>query len=503
MRTKNSILNFVTSFFPWLILAGLGFFKIKFFITSYGSELNGLIQLINQVFTFLSIASLGFTSAIIYYLYDPLIKKDYNKINQLVSGSKIIFKRIGIIIFVGGLVASLLVPYVIYQMNIPKLFVFFLFFLYALDYLSTYLLLLPYKVIFEADQKSYIVNYLMNTKQLLFRTLELFLILIKLNLLLIVLISVISNFIVNKLIILKAKRIYNWLNLNEVPDNTPLKMTKDVFYHRVMKFIFHNTDVMLISIFKGLKVVSIYGTYNYITQYLLQLINFIYKAPQAAIANFIKSGYSKEKTINLIEEYLAISFIIGLVVIPVFIVGAGDFVNFWINKSYVLNKYIILLFGITLWSDILSYSLFSLIEANGLFQETKKIALVASLLNIILSFILIFNYGIGGVLLATFISNVVLHIFYAIIIFKQVINITFFSFFKKYLFNFGLIIINILICFKISKCLVSVNIVTWLFKYGIIFVINLIITLIISFIFEKQMKNIYRRGVNLFLKKNK
>ncbi len=209
MRTKNSMLNFITSFFPWLILAVLGFFKIKFFINSYGSELNGLVQLAHQVFTFLSIASLGFTSAVIYYLYDPLIKKDHQKIDQILSGSKKTFKKIGTIIFIGGIIASLIVPYIIYQMDIPKIFVFLLFFLYALDYLSSYLLLLPYKVVFEADQKSYIVNYLMNTKQLLFRSLELFLILIKFNILLILLISVISNFIVNKLIITKSKKYIN------------------------------------------------------------------------------------------------------------------------------------------------------------------------------------------------------------------------------------------------------------------------------------------------------
>ncbi len=501
MRTKNSFLNFVTSFFPWLILAVLGFFKIKFFINSYGSELNGLVQLAHQVFTFLSIASLGFTSAVIYYLYDPLIKKDYNKINQILSGSKKIFKKIGTIIFIGGIIASLIVPYIIYQMDIPKTFVFLLFFLYALDYLSSYLLLLPYKVLFEADQKSYIINYLMNTKQLLFRSLELFLILIKFNILLILLISVISNFIVNKLIISKSKKIYKWLNLNEEEDTSPLKMTKDVFYHRIMKFIFHNTDVMLISIFKGLTAVSIYGAYNYIIQYLLQLINFIYKAPQAAIANFIKSGYEKEKKKSLIEEYLTISFLINLIVIPIFIVSASEFISLWIDQSYVLNKYIIFLFGITLWSDIITYSLFSLVEANGLFEETKKTALIASITNIVLSTILIFKFGIGGVLLATFLSNVFLHIFYSIIIFDHILKEKAIYFFKKYILNFIFILILVLINFKISIVVNPTNIINWALKYGIIFIINLIIILIISFIIDKHTKNIYKRTIRLLKKK--
>ena len=50
MRTKKSILNFITSFFPWVIIAIIGFPKIHLFISNYGSELNGLTQLIYQIF---------------------------------------------------------------------------------------------------------------------------------------------------------------------------------------------------------------------------------------------------------------------------------------------------------------------------------------------------------------------------------------------------------------------------------------------------------------------
>ena len=34
MRTKKSILNFITSFFPWVIIAIIGFPKIHLFISN-------------------------------------------------------------------------------------------------------------------------------------------------------------------------------------------------------------------------------------------------------------------------------------------------------------------------------------------------------------------------------------------------------------------------------------------------------------------------------------
>lgn len=499
MRTKNSILNFSTSFFPWLFLAILGFFKINFFINSYGSELNGLVQLAHQVFSFLTIASAGFTSAVIFHLYEPLIKKDHKKINALLSGSKKSFKLIGIFIFICGVIASLIIPYIIYQSNIPNIFVFLLFFLYALDYLSSYLLMLPYRVILEADQKLYIVNVLLNGKQIIFRVLELYLITIKFNILLILLIGVIANLFVNILIAKKTKNIYSWLNLSAVPDKSPLKMTKDVLYHRVLNFVFHNCTIILLSIFKGLTAVSVYGAYNYIMQYLVRLINFVYEAPRASIANYFKSNKNKNKE-KLLNEYFTVTFILSLIIIPTFVISIGEFIKLWINDTYVLNKIVILLFGGVLWGNIITFSLFSLIEANGLFKETKKTATIASIINVIMSIVFVYYYGISGALLAIILGNILLHIFYSKKIYASVVNNKTTSFYNKYVLNIIFIIVLLIINNSISQSVSVNNLFLWFIKYGLIFILNILISILLNFIFDKNTKSIYKRII-IFIKK--
>ncbi len=505
MRTKNSILNFVTSFLPWLILAILGFLKIKIFINSYGSELNGLVQLANQVFMFLSILSLGFNSAVIYHLYEPLMEKDYNKINNILTASKRYFRIIGVIIFIGGVISSLIIPYIIYKMQISKIFIFLFFLLHAIDYLSTYLLLLPYKVVFEADQKLYVINYFVNLKQLIFRVLELFLISIKFNLLLILLISVILNFIVNKLIIIQAKKTYKWLNLNATPDNSPIKMTKDVFFHRIMKFIFHNTDIMLLSVFKGLKLVSIYGSYNYIIQYLIQLVVFVYRAPQAAIANFIKSKQSSQSKKGLINEYFTVTFILCAFVIPIFIVGVVDFIKIWIDASYVLNNMNIILFGGVLWTEFITYSLFSLIEANGLFAETKRVSLMAAIINLVFSIALIFKFGLSGILFATIMGNILLHFNYSYYLSQRIFNEKNKSFLMKYVINLFLISGLVLINQKISSFFIIKNLLYWLLCYGSLFIVNIVIVIIIYYLIDSSTKKLFERTNNFikFMRKGK
>ena len=494
MRTKSTLLNFISSFIPWILLGVLGFIKIKYFIKIFGPELNGLVQLAYQIFTFLSIVTLGFPAAVKYYLYEPLAKGESDKINSILSGSKQIFKKIGIIIFIGGIFAALLIPYVVLELNFPKIFVFLLFLLYSLDYLTQYLLLLPYKVILEADQKTYIVNIILNSKNILFRVFELSLILLKVNYLLILSLSVILNVIATLIITQKTKKIYKWINLKEEPDTTPLKMTKDVMYHKINSFIFNNTDIFIISVFKGLTFVSIYGAYNYIIQHLTVLLNHIFRAPQASIANFINSDKSSEEKKELLNQYWLIVFMISLIVIPIFIVGSGDFVSLWISDNYRMSNITIILFGLVLWVQTLNSANSALVNVSGLFAETKRNVLMASISNVVLSLILVHKYNFSGILFATFLSGLMLLIVNTKTVFNKMININN----KNFVFKISLVICYILLFVTllpyISSYFLINSLMLWFLKYGIIFMIN---CLIIVLIFNKKILYFKKLLINL------
>ncbi len=502
MRTKNTLLNFWTSFIPWLILGILGFVKIKIFINVFGSELNGLIQLAFQIFTFLSIVTLGFPAAVKFFLYKPLLKQDTKKINEILSGAKKTFDKIGSIIFIGGILFSFLIPYIVHELNFPKMFVFALFALYSLDYLTQYILLLPYKVIFDADQKTYIVNTILNTKHILFRLLELVLILLKINYLIILLVSVVGNIIATLLIVWKAKQKYSWINMKVKPDNRPLKMTKDVMFHKISNFVFHNTDVFVISVVSGLTSVSIYGAYNYIIQHLITLMMHILKSPQSSIANFLNSKLNKKEKINLISEYWTIVFFMTAIIVPIFAVSAGNFIKLWINRDYILSNLTIIMFGLVLWVHTINYAMFLLIEIAGLFKDTKKTAIISSLANVILSICLFYKLGILGALIATFISGGLMIIIYSIVFYKKVFNDSNKTFLQKNFVNLSYILSIIMIVITFQKYIVVKNLLMWTVIYGVVFLGNLIITLIFNTIFVKDTVYIKDRIKLMLARKN-
>lgn len=498
MRTRNSLFNFVSSFFPWVILAILGFIKIKLFIYYFGAELNGLIQLSHQIFAFLTISSMGFGSAIIYSLYKPLSNKDFKKVSELFVGSRKIFRIIGIIIFIGGLIAAIITPFVIYNLQISKIYVFLILLLYAIDYLSMYFMVAPYKVLLEADQKTYKTNIIINSRHFIFRLIELVLIINRVDILLIIIGSIIANFIANLFIIKIVRKDYTLLNKKAIPDTTPLNMTKDVFVHRINNVVFNNVDIILLSLTQGLVIVSIYGAYNYIVQFLRQSVAFIFRAPQASFGNLFinkeKKGIEKFKIFN---EYLSLSFYLSLILIPIFVVSVASFVEIWINQNFVLSFTVIIFFGIILWYEFMLAPLITVVESNGMFKNTKRIVLISSIINMLISIILVKFLGILGVLIGTVVSYAfVNHIMYVRYVYKNILGQKIILYYRKYIIFIIFLILSILFNKFIIDFLslyYESNLITWVVHTLLIGVIQFLFITILFMVFYKSFRKLFSR----------
>ena len=83
MRIKKSFLNFITSICSQFILILLGFISRRVLIYSVGVEYLGINGLMTNILTVFSLAESGIGLAIGYALYEPLAKKDTEKIKSL------------------------------------------------------------------------------------------------------------------------------------------------------------------------------------------------------------------------------------------------------------------------------------------------------------------------------------------------------------------------------------------------------------------------------------
>src|SRR5574344_1998494 len=98
MRTKKMLLNVITDILPYIIIGIIGLVKMNVLIKYVGDVGNGYYQTINQIISYVFLAQFGFDDAVIYSLYKPFAEKNKDDINRIYSGSRYIFKIIGIII---------------------------------------------------------------------------------------------------------------------------------------------------------------------------------------------------------------------------------------------------------------------------------------------------------------------------------------------------------------------------------------------------------------------
>lgn len=507
MRTKKSILNFITSFFPWVIIAIIGFPKIHLFISNYGSELNGLTQLTYQIFSYFGLAEMGFGSAIAYKLYKLFAEDDREKISSVFTGAVKIYKKIGMIIFSLGILLAAGSALFLKSNEISQLYIFVIIVLNSIDYLLIYLLLMPYQTLLIADQKKYKVNVILNTKLFLFKIVELLLIAFKVEYILIVIVGIVFNVISNYLVVKQTLKNYPWLDKKSMPDYSTIGMTKDVFVHKISKIVFNNTDAILLFLFKGgLLSVSIYSSYNYIMSYLIQILEYILNSPLESFGNLFANTKENEKKKRFIfNEYQSLSMFISVFFSSMFYISILSFVKIWLGDKYLISNIAVLLFTSILFVKCIYSPISSMISASGKFNETKKSTIIATLFNIVLSAILVKKYNISGVLFATLFSELFIMMpSYVKCIYKEVLDDNKSNYYKKFVYSV-LITIGIVLFDKLLISILSLysdfNYLNWFVSSTILGIVDAGIVFLILFFTMKSFKALMLRFKRMVIKK--
>ena len=111
MRKSKFFKNVLTGFGGQFITILLGIIVPKIFIISYGSDVNGLISTISQIFTYLALLEAGIGQATQNALYKPIQEKNRNAINQICSSANHYFRKLTFLYGIGVLALSVLIPF--------------------------------------------------------------------------------------------------------------------------------------------------------------------------------------------------------------------------------------------------------------------------------------------------------------------------------------------------------------------------------------------------------
>lgn len=412
MENKRKIINNMSSgiLYQFITLA-LGILIPRLVLVTLGSEANGLLSSANQVVVYLALLEGGMGLSITQALYGPMAQNQYDDINGIMSASNIFYRNVGKWYFVGLMLVSVVYTFTV-STTLPKVTVFWVVILTGLPQVINFFFQGKYRTLITVNGKGYVLTNLNTVVYAGTSITKIVLLLSGFGVVAIQVMYFIISIIQMAFILWYVKKEFPWLNLQVKPMKERIGQRTAVVWHQISGFVFSNTDILMLTYFCDLKVVSIYSMYNMFFSMVESLVSnvtgsFVFVMGQTY--NSDKKRYlqlhNSFETLNmmLVFSFYTVLYICILPFLELYLGGVTD-INYIDHKLPILFALIKLIGSGRFASQ-------KVIEYAGKFKETQAHAVIEMIINVVVSMVGVIYCGIYGVLLGTIVSMLVRGIF--------------------------------------------------------------------------------------------
>lgn len=457
--SRNLIFGLAGHMFHYL----LSFATRTIFIRLLATEYLGVNGFFTNILSLLSLAELGAESSFSSLLYKPLHEGDTEKLKSLMAAFKKTFIIIASFVGVAGLSILPFLKIFIKDINIENIQLIYILFLTGsiVSYLCTYRVSL-----IVADQKSYICTIYSQITIFLQYVLQILVLLLTGNFFLYLIIQIGGSISINLLLYYKAGKMYPFIKgkANKLDTDTRKDLVKKIYasiYHHTGYVVLTGTDNIIITTFIGIYWVGIYSNYLMLVGVVAAFTELFFDSIVASVGNLTVStdnttSYSVFKRVQFMNF-----LIVGLFSICLYIL-LNPFINLWIGKEFLLDKYIVFLI-VTMY--YLGYngikkcvSIFK--QTTGLFYYDRYSPVAEAIINIVLSIILAQKLGMAGVFLGTIIATLSTKIWIeSYVLFKHFFKVSLRHYFWKLIIYSSIVLMT---GFIVKKIVYLINYETWL-----------------------------------------
>lgn len=415
-RLHKSLLNAKVNLIFYFLSLFFSFFSRKIFLDCLGDEFIGLAGTLGNILGYLNLAELGVGSAISFFLYKPLQTNNQQEINEIISLFGYLYRKIGQFILLVGIVISLFFPLIFANTELGLNIIYFCFFSFLGSSLIGYFINYRH-ILLSADQKNYLVAVYFQSANLLKTALQILLAYNYKNLFIWVAVEFLFGIIACIILNWKINKEYPWLKSNVRQGRLLLKKyptvltnTKQVFIHKIKDFLLSKSDELFIFAFVSLKMVAYYGNYIIVVTKLSQLFTYVLDGVNAGVGNLVAEG-DKKNMLKVFWELMAIRyFVAGFLFTTIFFL-LEPFISLWLGPEYVLDRTILIL--LLIYTYIMQsrgvVDMFN--HAHGLYADTWS-AWAELILNVGITIIVGYYYGIIGILLGKIVSVFLIVVFW-------------------------------------------------------------------------------------------
>lgn len=462
-RLKNSTLNLATGLLGRGLTIILNFLVRTIFIHCLSEAYLSVNGLYSNILTVLSLAELGFGSAMVYHMYEPMAKQKYQKISELLLFFRKAYCIIGGVIVTLGLCIIPFMDVIIKDRpNVPWLTLYYLIFL--LNSGLSYCFGACKGMLFSADQKSYVRTNVQNVVSIVQAVLQVLLLLLFKAYLAYLLVQLAGTVFVNVYVAYLADKKYpevatyrnSKLSSNE--KRQVLRDTKALFLTKIGHVVLNGTDNIIISAVVGVLWVGRLSNYTLICDSVTSVLCQITAAITGSLGNFFatedkQAGYELFKRVEFLNFWLYGFSFIALATL------LDPFVQLWAGSRFVLGLPVSIAIAINFFVAGYMNTLWVFRSTLGLFEQGKFRPIIVAALNIILSVLLGNSWGVFGVLFATFLSRAAVNLWYdPIILLKYGFEVSCKPFFAKYLKRILLLAVVLIAMLNIRRLILLPNV---------------------------------------------
>lgn len=387
-----------------LIVMFFGIIIPRIMIVNYGSDVNGLVSTITQIFTYMALLEAGIGQASRNILFKYFANGDKKNISKIASLAMMYYRKVTVVYGICVIVMAFLLPIGI-KSDVDYFTIFFVVLFHGMAGVVSFYFIQNQKSIFLADGRSYFINGVETTNKVASYITRIVMAYLHFNIAYV-------QFVYFVITVLKAviyssyfKKKYGWIKLHRADKSEKLPDRNSYIITEIAWTIFMSTDMIVLSIFVSAKLSSVYSVYNMIFTSLNVLLDAVYSSINYELGMNYHRDLKRYKKIH----YTFMSIFVGgmTVLMSTTYLLIMPFIKLYtngINDANYLNESLPLLFCLV---QIISWSRYiqgNLTGVAGYAKSTSRISLIEALINITLSIVLVPRFGIVGVLIATVIA---------------------------------------------------------------------------------------------------
>jgi O-antigen/teichoic acid export membrane protein len=407
MRTKLSLYNTISAIVLQIINMIVNLVLPQVMIRVYGSAINGLVTSIRQIISYFNLVEAGLSGAAVYALYKPLADKDEDDINGILSASNRFYNISGFIFSALVLVTAFIYPMFTSGQGISGITIAALVVIIGASGSLEFFAVGKYKVLYTADQKSYIISLINAVAVVINAVIILILAILRIDIVIVQLIALISFIARSVLYVVYGRLKYSQINFKVPPRNEALDKRWDALFLQILGVASTATPVVVTSLVLGFKEASVFTVYNMVFASVLALLTTFSGGLSAMFGELLaRSELGILQKAYQQYEYLYYGLLAwgyacaAILIMPFMEIYTRKFTD----AVYIRPGIAALFVAVGVLSNIKTPQGMLVISA-GLYKETKIQSLIQAVIIVVLSAVLAPFLGIAGVLIGAVLSH--------------------------------------------------------------------------------------------------